>query len=246
MKRKSLHQLLFSSIKYVDLKSKQAYRIPKSILNILYCYKIKNYNPYLEALKELSQLKENISFEEENNIKRLCYIGIVRQFLINKKSSYSPPLSKVGILIRNYMLKPMKKMIENRKNNKTTSVFIHINNSCLNFDPKAFPEELSKLISKKKYAEIIREINKIIENEYILYKVTNQLQLTNQLTYSEYFIIVLMIILLFILIFKPDIDIAYEYGLHGLLLFGSCMGIVGTWIQSKNKLESVISSTNVT
>ena len=140
LKRKSLHQLLFSSLKYVDLKTNPSYRIPKCILNILYSYKIKNYNPYIEALKELSEIRGRISFEEENYIKRLCYIGIVRQFLINKKYSYSPPLSKVGILIRNYMLKPMKKMVENKKKHKANSVFIHINDSCLNFDPKAFPE----------------------------------------------------------------------------------------------------------
>ena len=60
-------------------------------------------------------MKDDLVKEDIERVNKLCYMGIARQFLLNKRNGYVPPLTRVGILIRNYMLTPLRDFIKTRK-----------------------------------------------------------------------------------------------------------------------------------
>lgn len=45
--------------------------------------------------------------EDKNKIRKLCYIGIARNYFQGKKYVQLPKYSRVGVLIRTYMLDVM-------------------------------------------------------------------------------------------------------------------------------------------
>lgn len=63
-----------------------------------------------------------------------------------------PSYSRVGILIRTYMVDVMKGHLEKKIENQPQSVYIKINQTALSFNSRDRPKELEELISRKKYS----------------------------------------------------------------------------------------------
>lgn len=77
---------------------------------------------------------------EKEKIKRLCYIGIARDYFQKKKYFMLPNYSRVGILIRAYMIKVMRGNMEQKKETQPHSIYIPINETALSFNPYERPK----------------------------------------------------------------------------------------------------------
>ena len=100
---------IFSSIATSKLKEQvekyQSRNLPKKIVFALFRQNIKNYNPYLATLEQLEE--EKLSYFEKEHIRNLCFLGLAKLFLKNKKYSNTPTYNRVNVLIRTYMREKM-------------------------------------------------------------------------------------------------------------------------------------------
>lgn len=66
----------------------------------------------MTTLSELDELR--ISDDEKDRIRKLCFIGIARNYFQMKKYFTLPQYSRVGILIRTYMVEVMRGHLEQK------------------------------------------------------------------------------------------------------------------------------------
>lgn len=220
-------------------------KFPKEIINILYRQNVKGYNPYLVALKKLDEMS-GLNRVEQERIKKLCYIGIAKNQLKNASSSNIAKYSRVGILIRPYMNPVMSTRLEEMRDYEPQTIYIKANQTALSFNPKRIPEALEERLSKRKYAQIIRGVNGIIDEEYKKYKMGSSVHIKNSITYSEIVTYTLIcLILLIMVIFKQHSDSTSQYyflaALLALIVVGSCMA----WAECHRNIYKVSSSNNI-
>lgn len=102
--RASKSDLCLDKVKQEKGEKIKKSKFPKEIINILYRQGIKHYNPYLSALNILERYEgSEMSYIQKEYIKKLCFIGIAKKFVRNKKFSQTPEYSRTGVLIRTYM-----------------------------------------------------------------------------------------------------------------------------------------------
>ena len=142
---------------------------------------MKGYNPYLVALKKLDEMS-GLNRVEQERIKKLCYIGIAKNQLKNASSSNIAKYSRVGILIRPYMNPVMSTRLEEMRDYEPQTIYIKANQTALSFNPKRIPEALEERLSKRKYAQIIRGVNGIIDEEYKKNKMGRSVHIKNSIT----------------------------------------------------------------
>lgn len=165
-----------------------------------------------------------------------------------KKYFTLPSYSRVGILIRTYMVEVMKGHLEKKIESQPYSVYIRINQTALSFNSTDRPKELEEHISKKKYGEVIEGINKIIVKEYEKYKKGNFEFINTNFTYSEIILYaIIAIIIVCILIWSPSEEEAHlAYAGFASVLAVTLGGMGLAWAECKSKIAQVCAPQNIT
>ena len=142
---------------------------PTAIVDALYRQNIKNYNPYTTALQVLETENELTGWEKEK-VRRLCHIGVAKEYLKNKVHSQVPSYSPVNVLIRTYMRDKMEQCMREKESSEDSVVFVPTTPLALSFNPNEFPPALAKVLPHAAYSQVIQQVNLIIEQEYLRVK----------------------------------------------------------------------------
>jgi hypothetical protein len=68
-------------------------------------------------MDKLISYRGKISKEKIEKIKKLCYIGLAKNYLKSQKYTSSPNYRRVNILIRTYMYENMMNIVEEKMEN---------------------------------------------------------------------------------------------------------------------------------
>jgi hypothetical protein len=188
VRKQRIEDIFKSVIQSISLSSSpqqeqhtQKLRIPCSLVNTLYRQNIRNYNPYIATLELLEQERTLSSFQKEK-VSNLCHIGIAKNFIKTKKYSMAPRYAPVNLLIRNYMRDKMWEEVKFKEETYDSVFFIPTNDLALTFNSQRIPNGMEEFMPKDYYTGIVNQVNAIITTEYVRYKSSNLINVSESLS----------------------------------------------------------------
>lgn len=137
----------------------------------------------------------------------------------------------------------MEEEVKSKEENYDSVIFVPTSELALSFNPTRLPKGVEELMSAQEYSTVVEEVNSIIQKEYVKYKTSNNLSISESVNGKIILWVLSMLCLVFFIDKSAGTNPPYAAILPFLFLF--LLLYVGYLIyESWEKLAIIVESKN--